>query len=111
MNINLETMAENAQQAEQFLKKLANHNRLMVLCILLEGEVSVGELNEQLPISQSALSQHLAKLREAGFVSTRRESQTIFYKLSDPRVETVIKDLYRMFCTPLSYLSKDMANP
>jgi len=83
----------------------------MVLCILLEGEVSVGELNEQLPISQSALSQHLAKLREAGFVSTRRESQTIFYQLSDPRVERVIKDLYRMFCTPLSYLAKDWANP
>ena len=98
MKINPGDMAENAEQAEQFLKQLANGNRLMVLCTLLEGEMSVGELNEQIPVSQSSLSQHLAKLREAGFVSTRRESQTIYYQLADPRVKKVITDLYAMFC-------------
>ena len=65
----------------------------MVLCVLIEDERSVGELNEQIPISQSALSQHLAKLREAGFVNTRREVWAIYYQLADPRVKTVIQDL------------------
>ena len=92
--------AEMADQAERFLKKLANSNRLMVLCVLIEGELSVGELNELVPISQSALSQHLAKLRDAGFVSTRRESQTIYYQLADPRVKVIIESLYTMFCAP-----------
>ena len=94
-------MAENALDAEHFLKQLANGKRLMLLCVLLEGEQSVGELNTQIPISQSALSQHLARLREAGFVSTRRESQTIYYQLADPRVKTLIRDLYAMFCKNL----------
>lgn len=100
MKINPADMAKNAVQAEQFLKQLANGNRLMLLCTLLEGEKSVSELNEQVPVSQSSLSQHLAKLREAGFVSTRRESQTIYYQLADPRVKTVIQDLYSLFCHP-----------
>lgn len=102
MKISPAEMAENAQDAEQFLKQLANRNRLMVLCVLVDGEYSVSELNQQVPISQSALSQHLAKLREAGFVSTRRESQTIFYQLADPRVKTVIRQLYGMFCSPMA---------
>ena len=100
MKISHAEMAKNAGEAEQFLKQLANSSRLMVLCVLIEGERSVGELNEQIPISQSALSQHLARLREAGFVSTRRESQTIYYQLADSRVEAVIRDLYTMFCSP-----------
>ncbi|MFA7554665.1 MAG: metalloregulator ArsR/SmtB family transcription factor [Spongiibacteraceae bacterium] len=100
MKINPADMAKNAVQAEQFLKQLANGNRLMLLCTLLEGEKSVSELNEQVLVSQSSLSQHLAKLREAGFVSTRRESQTIYYQLADPRVKTVIQDLYSLFCHP-----------
>ena len=91
-------MAENADEVEHFLKQLANSNRLQVLCVLLAGELSVGEINAQVPLSQSALSQHLAKLRKAGFVSTRRESQTIYYELADERVRTVIEDLYTMFC-------------
>ncbi len=98
MKISPAEMAVQAESAEQFLKKLANSNRLMVLCLLIEGERSVGELNELVPISQSALSQHLAKLRDAGFVSTRRESQTIFYQLADPRVKVIIEHLYAMFC-------------
>ena len=98
MKISFNEMAGRAVEAEQFLKQLANGNRLMVLCALSEGELSVGELNEQIPLSQSALSQHLAKLRSAGFVSTRRESQTIYYQLADKRVKAIVKDLYRLFC-------------
>ena len=100
MKISPSDMAEKADDAERFLKQLANSKRLMVLCVLIEGERSVGELNELVPISQSALSQHLARLREAELVSTRRESQTIYYRLADPRVKTVIQDLYTMFCIP-----------
>lgn len=100
MKISPKEMAGQADNAEQFLKQLANAKRLMVLCALSEGELSVSELNEQIPISQSALSQHLAKLRDAGFVSTRRESQTIYYQLSDPRVNAIIQSLYTLFCEP-----------
>ncbi len=100
MKISPNEMAAQADNAEQFLKQIANSNRLMVLCVLVEGERSVGELNELVPISQSALSQHLAKLRDARFVSTRRESQTIYYRLADPRVKVLLDSLYSMFCTP-----------
>lgn len=98
MKIGFSEMKERSSDAESFLKQLANANRLMILCVLTEGELSVGELNSRVPISQSALSQHLAKLRQAGFVSTRRESQTIFYQLADPKVETIIANLYHLFC-------------
>lgn len=98
MKISPAEMAKHASDAESFLKQLANSKRLMVLCVLSQGELSVSDLNEQIPISQSALSQHLAKLRDAGFVSTRRESQTIYYQLSDPRVKTIIDSLYTLFC-------------
>ena len=98
MKISPTEMAKQAENAERFLKQLANGKRLMVLCVLSEGELSVSDLNQQIPISQSALSQHLAKLRDAGFVTTRRESQTIYYQLSDPRVKTIIQDLYALFC-------------
>ncbi len=100
MNINFTEMKEHASDAEKFLKQLANANRLMILCVLTEGELSVGDLNSRVPISQSALSQHLAKLRQAGFVATRRESQTIYYQLADPKVEAIIANLYEMFCNP-----------
>ena len=100
MKISPSEMANQAENAEKFLKQIANSNRLMVLCVLVEGEKSVGELNDLVPVSQSALSQHLAKLRDAGFVSTRRESQTIFYQLADPRVKVLLESLYAMFCIP-----------
>ena len=99
MNLDFSQMADRAQEAEDLLKRMANKNRLMVLCVLAEQEeLSVGELNEQVPLSQSALSQHLSVLREAGLVSTRRQSQTIYYRLSDPRAETVLHTLYKVFC-------------
>ncbi|MCB1680126.1 MAG: helix-turn-helix transcriptional regulator [Halioglobus sp.] len=100
MKFSAVAMADRASDAERFLKQLANSKRLMVLCALIDGECSVGELNAQIPISQSALSQHLARLREAGFVSTRREAQTIYYQLADARVKTLIRCLYNLFCQP-----------
>ncbi|GAB1259111.1 ArsR/SmtB family transcription factor [Aurantivibrio plasticivorans] len=98
MKIDKEHMAENAGEAAQFLKCLSNANRLMLLCALLDKERSVSQLNEEVPLSQSALSQHLSVLRDANIVSTRRESQTIYYQLKDPRVAGILRPLYQMFC-------------
>mgnify|MGYP003625781897 CR=1 FL=1 len=98
MKISASKMAKKSAQAEEFLRELANARRLMVLCLLLEGELSVGELNDKIALSQSALSQHLARLRDAGFVTTRRESQTIYYALADANVKTVMETLYGIFC-------------
>ena len=92
-------MRENAAEAAELLKCMSNPNRLMLLCALMDEEKSVGVLNEDVPLSQSALSQHLSVLRDAGLVSTRRESQTIFYSLSDARVATILKDLHQIFCS------------
>lgn len=91
-------LRDNAQAAEDFLKRLANRNRLMILCLLADGERSVGDLNSHVALSQSALSQHLSVLRQAELVSTRRESQTIYYSISDERVATMLGALYQMFC-------------
>ena len=96
--MNIEQLVHNAQQAEQFLKLMANKNRLMILCSLLNGELSVGQLNERVQLAQSALSQHLASLRKAEIVATRRDGQTIYYYLIDPKVESVITLLYQWFC-------------
>ncbi len=91
-------MAQNASEAARFLRALANESRLMVLCTLAEGEASVSSLLERVPLSQSALSQHLAVLRREGLVATRREAQTIHYRLADARVQQLIPVLYDLFC-------------
>jgi DNA-binding transcriptional ArsR family regulator len=93
-------MARNAGEAARFLRALANESRLMVLCTLAEGESSVSGLLERVPLSQSALSQHLAVLRREGLVATRREAQTIHYRLADARVQRLIPVLYDLFCDP-----------
>ena len=98
MNINPVELAPKAAQAESFLKALANRHRLMVLCELHKGELSVTRLQEAIGLSQSSLSQHLARLREDKLVKTRRESQTIFYSLADENVSRVIALLYELFC-------------
>ncbi len=90
----------HAGSAAKLLKALANEQRLLVLCSLVDGERSVGEINERVALSQSALSQHLALLREAGVVKTRRESQTVWYSLADGPVELVMGALYQAFCAP-----------
>lgn len=94
-----ETMRRNACDAARLLKTVGNENRLMVLCALAEGELSVGELQSQLDLSQSALSQHLAVLRREGLVSTRREAQSIYYSLADDMTGRLIGFLYENFCS------------
>lgn len=99
MNLDFSQMADRAQEAEDLLKRMANRNRLMVLCVLAEQpEMSVGDLNVRVPLSQSALSQHLSVLREAGMVATRRESQTIYYRLRDERAKRLLVTLHALFC-------------
>jgi DNA-binding transcriptional ArsR family regulator len=95
-----QVMARNAGQAARFLRALANENGLMVLCSLAEAEYSVSQLRDRVPLSQSALSQHLALLRREGLVETRREAQTIHYRLADARVRRLIPELYALFCEP-----------
>ncbi|WP_425044672.1 metalloregulator ArsR/SmtB family transcription factor [Primorskyibacter sp. S87] len=91
-------MTERAAEAAAYLKTLAHEGRLMILCHLGAGEKSVGELENLLDIRQAAVSQMLARLREEGLVTTRREGKTIFYSLSDNNTEQVIGLLYSLFC-------------
>ncbi|WP_424360510.1 ArsR/SmtB family transcription factor [Methylocystis parvus] len=98
MNINPVELAPKAEEAESFLKALANRHRLMVLCELHKDELSVTKLQETIGLSQSSLSQHLARLREDKLVKTRRESQTIYYSLANENVSRVIGLLYELFC-------------
>lgn len=92
------TLRQNAEDASQLLKIIANPHRLMILCTLIDGELSVGELNSRIDISQSTLSQHLAILRQSGHVQTRREAQTIYYSLHSREVELLMDCLYKIFC-------------
>ena len=96
--IDFNALERNATDAVNLLKGLANESRLMIMCVLSEGEVSVGQLNQRIKISQSALSQHLAVLREQGLVQTRRESQTIYYSLADSAAMSVIELLREVYC-------------
>ncbi len=93
-------LAERADHVSNLLALLANRNRLLILCRLAEGEASVGVLQEAVGLSQSALSQHLAKLRSGGVVATRRESQTIHYRIGDTQTEQIMAALYDIFCKP-----------
>jgi DNA-binding transcriptional ArsR family regulator len=97
-DIDPQAMREHAAYAARLLKALVNEKRLMLLCLLVEGECSVGELNAQVELSQSALSQHLAVLREDGLVETRREAQTIFYSLAPGPAERIIATLHDIYC-------------
>ena len=91
-------MAAHADEAAQLLRALASPHRLQVLCALTGGEHSVGELNARVALSQSALSQHLARLRDEGLVSTRRDGQTVYYALADGPALTVIEALHGVYC-------------
>jgi ArsR family transcriptional regulator, virulence genes transcriptional regulator len=88
----------HAEEAAALLKALANEQRLMILCNLIEGPLSVGELNERVDLSQSALSQHLAVLRDANIVRTERESQTVRYSLPAGAATRIIGILHKEFC-------------
>jgi DNA-binding transcriptional ArsR family regulator len=93
-----EQMGIHAQDAAELLKALANPHRLQILCTLAEGELSVSALNMRIPLSQSALSQHLAVLRRDGLVATRRASQTIYYRVMPGPALDLIQVLHRHFC-------------
>ncbi len=89
-SIDIGHVQENAQDAADLLRLLANPHRLQVLCALRGGEASVGEMADHIGLSQSALSQHLAKMRADRIVATRRDGQTIFYRIADPDVLVLV---------------------
>lgn len=91
-------MAAQAERATELLKAMAHPQRLRVLCLLVEGERSVGEINREIELSQSALSQHLARLRDEGLVATRKEAQTVFYRLAPGPALEVIRTLHDVYC-------------
>lgn len=95
----LATFEANATKVADILRALANERRLMVLCKLVEwGEANVGSLAEAVGLSQSALSQHLAKMRDEGLVDFRREGQTLWYRVAEPRVELLLAYLQKLYC-------------
>lgn len=96
--IDVNAMVTNAESAAKWLKAIANPYRLMILCLLLDKELSVTELNETVPLSQSALSQHLAVLRSEDLVATRKSSQVVFYTLKNEQVTEVISILHKKYC-------------
>ena len=96
--MNIQDLTAKSEAAAELLTLLANPQRLRILCALLDGERSVSSLEAVVDLSQSALSQHLAKLREAKIVTTRREAQSIFYSLADTRAARVLEVLAELFC-------------
>lgn len=99
-NLSPADFAAKAGEAAALLKALAHEARLMVLCQLTDGEHAVSALQENSGLSQSALSQHLARLRDEGLVETRREAQTIFYRLADPKAARLLETLAAIYCPP-----------
>lgn len=95
-----EGLTAKAAEAAQLLAALANESRLAILCELVDGERSVGSLVGAVGLAQSALSQHLAKLRAAGIVATRRDAQTIYYSLASAAAGSVMKTLAEIYCRP-----------
>lgn len=97
----LAAFEEKAAEAARMLRLLANERRLLVLCHLAgEGEATVGALAGAVGLSQPALSQHLAKLREDGLVSTRKAAQAVFYRLADPKAARLLAVLRDLYCPP-----------
>lgn len=96
-----QALEDSAAEVAAILRALANERRLMILCKLVEwGEGSVNALAEAVGLSQSALSQHLAKMRAEGLVDFRRESQTLWYRIADTRIERLFATLHQLFCAP-----------
>jgi len=96
----LKEMMEHAESAANLLQALSNPHRLMILCVLSEGELCVRDLNERLALSQSALSQHLALLRKQDLVRTRRQAQTIYYAVAQGPAMDIVQLLHNHFCMP-----------
>lgn len=107
MNINAEHMLETAAEACDLLKAVANPHRLVILCQLVEGEKSVGELAEFLGIRSTTVSQNLALMRNCGLVVARRDGQTMWYSIKSAEARTLLETLYRIYCTPLPLCGKE----
>jgi ArsR family transcriptional regulator, virulence genes transcriptional regulator len=99
-NFDLSQFEASASEAAKLLKALSNERRLMILCQLGDRELAVGQIQAAVGLSQSALSQHLAVLRDQGVVATRRDGQTIFYRIADPAAVKVVATLAEIFCPP-----------
>lgn len=100
LKLDVDKLRAAADEATGLLRALANTDRLLLLCLLSQGERCVGELEEQLGIQQPTLSQQLTVLRTQEFVSTRRDGKWIYYSVSDPKALAVLETLYRLFCAP-----------
>jgi DNA-binding transcriptional ArsR family regulator len=99
-DMNLEAMRNSARAVSKLLRILSNEDRLLLLCQLTEGEISVGQLEAALDIKQPTLSQQLGVLRAEGVVKTRREGKRIHYAVSDPKVLTILSTVYSLYCQP-----------
>ena len=99
-DLDMEMMIANAQQASEFLKALSHESRLVILCLLVEGEKSVTEIEQMLSLRQPAVSQQLARLRADNLVETRRDGKNIYYTLARPEVREIIGALHAAFCRP-----------
>jgi DNA-binding transcriptional ArsR family regulator len=106
MKIDVEVMEQAADRASELLKALSNRHRLLIICQLIDGERSVGDLAEFLNLRDSTVSQHLALLRKDGLVSARRDAQTIFYSIASEPAREILKTLYQAFCAPKSARTK-----
>ena len=98
--LDVDMMIANAQEASEFLKALSHEARLVILCLLVEGEKSVAEIEQMLSLRQPAVSQQLARLRADNLVETRRDGKNIYYTLARPEVREIIEALHAAFCRP-----------
>ena len=99
-SVDVQELENKAADIAALLKAMGNERRLVILCeLVVHGEMSVGSMVKSIGLSQSALSQHLAKMREEGIVATRREGQTIWYRIAEPRVEELMAILHQLYCT------------
>ena len=96
--MDLMQMKDNASKASSLLKAISHESRLLILCLLLRSEMTVGELSEYSDLSQSAFSQHLSVLRKEELVQTRKESQTVYYSIKNPAVKQILDALYSIYC-------------
>ena len=100
MKMNIDVMEESADRASELLKALSNRHRLLIICQLISGERSVGDLAGFLDLRDSTVSQHLALLRKDGMVAARREAQTIYYSIASEPAREILMTLYRIYCAP-----------
>jgi DNA-binding transcriptional ArsR family regulator len=99
-DVDIDQLIANARQASEFLKALSHEARLVILCLLLDGEKSVTEIEQTLDLRQPAVSQQLARLRADDLVETRRDGKSIYYSLARPEIREIITALHRAFCKP-----------